>query len=669
MTLAAAAVAACTHGYDTGALHVEGAPAIDRAIERAGDAFAVPSARVLDISDDGRRVLAVVGGRCTILPAGDDCGVAPIWGRFGDDGAIATLVDTGDERAVLTVTRGETIVATTRGLVSGGVTDPVWDRARGRFVFGVAAGAGTSLWLWSSGSAPRMLVDTPGMTWAPLEVTHDAVLARAERSSSRAVLASIDLATGRVVALTAEDALSSLGRYLPNGTLARVTDAGRDRRVLIVGDPSRLAKGDRVPSSARGDSMPSSAGDDRAPSAAGGDRIPSSAGGERVPSSAGGDRRPSSIGGDHIPPLAGGDHVPLAVAGDRVPYAAGDRVIPTSGDVTELAVTSWGTLAFVTEDAGVSTLFVMAGDGASTTVTARGEITDLRAARDAPVLAYSFTDATHPRGVFTLDLTTGVATRWTRDERPPQAVEPTRELVIAADGVHVPLYEYAPPGARSPVVIEFHGGPEDRWTRRYSEFTQLLVARGYAVIRPNVRGSAGQGRAFAALDDGDRRGDVLRDVAAILDWIRTRPELDPSRVVVMGQSYGGWLALTALLHYPSRLRGAITLGAITDLPAFLDGTASYRRAHRLAEYGDNRALLHALSPIAHVDQLRAPILVAHGALDPRVPPATADRFVRAARAAGVRVWALTAADEGHWFTHSDNLAAFETLALQFLAGM
>lgn len=336
------------------------------------------------------------------------------------------------------------------------------------------------------------------------------------------------------------------------------------------------------------------------------------------------------------------------------------------------------TVVFAAQAGGLSTLHELTLDtgihrplaGAPT----GGVITDLRTT-DAGAIAFSFTSPTTPkRAVVVLPQATrgGVdaVVRWPDAPQKPR-VAPSIHEVVASDGVTSSLQAYVPSGSAIPVVLEFHGGPEDRWLPKYDGFAQFLVARGHAVIRPNVRGSSGQGRTFLGLDDGERREHVLRDIAATLDWIAAQPELDRSQVFVMGTSYGGYLALAALHAFPDRLRGGITLGAITDLVGFLEGTAPYRRDHRRAEYGDERdptvrAQLQALSPLTWVGQLQRPLLMAYGLRDPRVPPATSERFVRAARAAGVPVWSMVAADEGHWFERPENRRAFEILTTQFL---
>jgi dipeptidyl aminopeptidase/acylaminoacyl peptidase len=227
---------------------------------------------------------------------------------------------------------------------------------------------------------------------------------------------------------------------------------------------------------------------------------------------------------------------------------------------------------------------------------------------------------------------------------------------------------------RRPVVIELHGGPEDQWRPRWAPFEQFLVARGFAVVQPNVRGSLGYGAAYAALDNGPHREDPVRDVGAVLDWIATQPDLDPRTVVVMGTSYGGYLALASLVAYPTRLGAGIDIVGIADFVAFLEGTAPYRREQRRAEYGDERdsavrQQLAAISPIAHAAQIKAPLLVAQGKKDPRVPSQVSDRLVASVRSAGGQVWYLSADDEGHGFTKPTNRGVLELMIVQLLSSV
>jgi dipeptidyl aminopeptidase/acylaminoacyl peptidase len=303
---------------------------------------------------------------------------------------------------------------------------------------------------------------------------------------------------------------------------------------------------------------------------------------------------------------------------------------------------------------------------------AGGVISELRFARDAGVLAFTFTDPATPRGAYTYDLAGDRLVAWTRAETSAlAAVSPRASRPTSFDGTAIPLLAYLPSRVKPPVVIDLHGGPEDQWQRRWAGFAQFLVARGFAVVQPNVRGSTGYGAAFAALDDGRHREDAVRDVGAVLDWIVATDTFDVRRVYVMGTSYGGYLALAALARYPDRLRGGIDLVGIADFVTFLEGTRGDRRDQRRAEYGDERdpetrAFLARISPLAYARGIRAPVVVAHGRRDPRVPPADADRLVAALRAAGTIVWYVVADDEGHGFAKPENRGVFEVLVTQFL---
>ena len=369
----------------------------------------------------------------------------------------------------------------------------------------------------------------------------------------------------------------------------------------------------------------------------------------------------------------------IASAGDRLNVweimARGQRLLAPelAWDVTQLAVApDGGTVAFTTNEDGASVLYLYDARAHARRVAASappgGVITDLRFAAHAPVLAFSWSDPKHPRAPFTVEVATGRLTAWVAPVATPDSLVGVERVRIG----DVPALVMKPAAeGRAPVIVEFHGGPEDQWIAKWQPFEQFLVARGFAIVQPNVRGSVGYGRTYAAADDGPHRADVVQDVGAVLDWIAAQPELDASSVSVMGTSYGGYLALASLLAYPDRIRAGIDIVGIADFVTFLEGTAAYRRASRRTEYGDERepatrALLAGLSPLQHAAAIKVPLLVAQGRRDPRVPPKVADQLVAAVRGAGGSVWYLSAADEGHGFTKPDNLGALQTLIVQLL---
>jgi len=217
-----------------------------------------------------------------------------------------------------------------------------------------------------------------------------------------------------------------------------------------------------------------------------------------------------------------------------------------------------------------------------------------------------------------------------------------------------------------------HGGPEGQsklgWNGRLNH---LIQQHGIALLEPNVRGSSGYGKTFLDLDNGRLREDAVRDMDAAVDWIATQPGLDARRVVVMGGSYGGYMALAASVRLPHRIAGAISSVGISNFVSFLESTESYRRDLRRVEYGDERdpamrAFLHSISPLNLVDRINRPLMVVQGRNDPRVPWTESEQIVRSLQARGQPVWYLLADNEGHGFARREN-ADFQFVAItQFL---
>jgi dipeptidyl aminopeptidase/acylaminoacyl peptidase len=182
---------------------------------------------------------------------------------------------------------------------------------------------------------------------------------------------------------------------------------------------------------------------------------------------------------------------------------------------------------------------------------------------------------------------------------------------------------------------------------------------GVARLFPNVRGSAGYGKTFLKLDNGRQREDSVKDIGALLDWIRTRPDLDADRVMVSGGSYGGYMTLAVATHYPDRIRCALDVVGISSFISFLERTESYRRDLRRAEYGDERdpqmrAFFEEIAPLRNAHKIRRPLFVVQGENDPRVPKNESEQIVATVKKGGTPVWYLAARDEGHGFAKKKN---------------
>jgi dipeptidyl aminopeptidase/acylaminoacyl peptidase len=182
-----------------------------------------------------------------------------------------------------------------------------------------------------------------------------------------------------------------------------------------------------------------------------------------------------------------------------------------------------------------------------------------------------------------------------------------------------------------------------------------------------VRGSSGFGKTFLSLDDGVKREDSVRDIGTLLDWIARQPDLDASRVLVSGGSYGGYMSLAVATHYADRIAGAIDVVGISNFVTFLQNTESYRRDLRRVEYGDERdpamhEFLVRISPLTNVSRITKPLFVVQGKNDPRVPYTESEQIVARARANGTQVWYLRAENEGHGFARKEN-ADFQFFAM------
>jgi acetyl esterase/lipase len=237
----------------------------------------------------------------------------------------------------------------------------------------------------------------------------------------------------------------------------------------------------------------------------------------------------------------------------------------------------------------------------------------------------------------------------------PDFVEvPTR------DGYAIPCHVYrpaeAPASSLTPAVVYLHGGPEDHEAETFSPLQQYLTDAGFLVIAPDVRGSTGYGKTWYCLDDRRLRMDAVADLA---DLHARLPQLgaDPQRTALAGASYGGYLTLCGLVFQPDLWAAGADVMGISCLISYLENTAPYLRKVRESEYGyldRDRDFLRAASPLHHADKIQAPLLIIHGANDPRVPLTESEQFAAAARRAGAECTLTVFSDEGHGLTRKPN---------------
>jgi dipeptidyl aminopeptidase/acylaminoacyl peptidase len=191
------------------------------------------------------------------------------------------------------------------------------------------------------------------------------------------------------------------------------------------------------------------------------------------------------------------------------------------------------------------------------------------------------------------------------------------------------------------------------------------------MIFPNVRGSAGYGKSFLLLDNGFKREDSYKDISALLDWIKTQPQLDSGRVMAYGGSYGGFMTLEVATNYADRIRCAIDIVGISHLATFLKNTESYRRDLRRVEYGDERdpkmaEFMERIAALNNAHKITKPLFVVQGANDPRVPKSEAEQIVATLKKQGTSVWYMLGKDEGHGFQKKKNVDYLFYATVQFI---
>lgn len=285
--------------------------------------------------------------------------------------------------------------------------------------------------------------------------------------------------------------------------------------------------------------------------------------------------------------------------------------------------------------------------------------------QDGQQIAFGFTMPTRTSDVWVWDVETNRVAPVTQSSHAGIAISSFKDPQLihypSFDGLSIPAWFYPPAtnnAEKYPVIVDVHGGPEGQAQPMFDYFVQYFIARGYGMLIPNVRGSSGYGKQYIALDNVEKRMDSVADLSYAVKWLETQPNVDTKRIAITGGSYGGFMVLAALTTYPHLWAAAVDIVGISNFVTFLENTSAYRRSHREGEYGSlehDREFLISISPIHKVDQIVAPLMVIHGANDPRVPLNEAEQLVNALRARDVPVEFLVYDDEGHGLVKLKNI--------------
>jgi dipeptidyl aminopeptidase/acylaminoacyl peptidase len=282
-------------------------------------------------------------------------------------------------------------------------------------------------------------------------------------------------------------------------------------------------------------------------------------------------------------------------------------------------------------------------------------------------LGFSLSTASQPYDAYSVDMASGRIERWTFSEtgglNTSGFAEPQLIHWKSWDQRSISAFLYKPGtkfSGKRPVIIDIHGGPEGQVRPDFlGRDNYYLNELGIAMIFPNVRGSTGYGKSFQKLDNGFLREGSYKDINSLLDWIQTQPDLDASKVMITGGSYGGFMTLAVATNYNDRICCSVDVVGPSNLVTFLEHTSGYRQDLRRVEYGDERdpkmrEFLERIAPANSATNITKPLFVIAGQNDPRVPASESAQMVQIVRKNGTPVWWLLAKDEGHGFGKKKN---------------
>lgn len=217
---------------------------------------------------------------------------------------------------------------------------------------------------------------------------------------------------------------------------------------------------------------------------------------------------------------------------------------------------------------------------------------------------------------------------------------PARRVdVPTADGHTIPAYVTAAAGrpANGPAVVLPHGGPSARDALGFDWLAQFLASRGYAVIQPNYRGSAGYGDKFLGDNAFKDWRKAISDIGASADYLVKQGIADPARLAIVGWSYGGYAALQSAVTTPDKYKAVVAIAPVTDLSGLGKDDREFVNATLTTDFLGKGQNLRDGSPLLHAAMIKAPVLLVHGDTDANVRISHSERMQKALLAAGKKV--------------------------------
>ncbi|HEY4069936.1 MAG TPA: S9 family peptidase [Sphingomicrobium sp.] len=213
--------------------------------------------------------------------------------------------------------------------------------------------------------------------------------------------------------------------------------------------------------------------------------------------------------------------------------------------------------------------------------------------------------------------------------------------VPGSDGAQIPAYLTLPPGKTTakglPAVVLPHGGPSARDEWGFDWLPQFLAARGYAVLQPEYRGSAGYGQTWENVNGFVNWRTSMSDIAASTRWLASQGIADPKRIAIVGWSYGGYAALMEAETDPSLYKAVVAVAPVTDLGLLKQDSANYTNAQMVDEFVGSGPHIVEGSPLRHADKIQVPVLLAHGDMDQNVRVWHSQKMADALQGGGKKV--------------------------------
>jgi dipeptidyl aminopeptidase/acylaminoacyl peptidase len=300
------------------------------------------------------------------------------------------------------------------------------------------------------------------------------------------------------------------------------------------------------------------------------------------------------------------------------------------------------------------------------------------ASRDEQKMIFAVTSSTNPGRFFLFDRGKNAFEElasvlpWLKESQ----LSPMKPLKIAArDGLMLPSYLTIPrqsSGKNLPLVLMPHGGPRARDFYGFDPLVQIMANRGYAVLQVNFRGSVGYGLAFDKAGWREWGGAMQQDLIDALKWTIAEGIADPQRLCIFGASYGGYATMMGLVQNPELFKCGINYVGVTDLPLLLRTIPRAWEPLRediklqIGEGKSDLAELEARSPTRFADRIKAPVLMAYGARDPRVVLEHARMMERELKKNSVPYELIVKKDEGHGYAKFDNQVEFGEKVAAFL---